>query len=363
MLSFLSLYKEFYMECSRFEHYLSENEGVKIAKNSDLYKHAAACPDCRSFLLFNKIMYSQKEVFEKAPETILSGVRQRIRERQNLREQKAWLNIFKPLLKPAIGFSVILIALVFYMHLKNGHIGVVNNLEDRFNRTEFKNIKVGDILYASKHIHVDLTLTNHAKLHLDSNTLLQFRARDKITLSRGQIYLTAGGNEMKIETPNGLIIVKNGKTKIGSDRKKEKGAFITKTSCSAIEGIVKIGHSREQTVVSPGQEIILAGNGKIVRKDVLPDSAMSEQTSRINSASPGKVFTAKEQLCECLYDSQYNSDDKTFHGKETKENKFPVRVFWRNKDKFESMRRTDESICFFNADGGSIRAIGSGPGI
>jgi hypothetical protein len=351
------------MACDKVERYLNDHECAEIEGDGELRSHVAECQDCKNYYLFDKILHSQKGVFEKAPETIALAVRQRIRELHDLRERAAWHNIFRPLLKPAIGFSILLIAVVFYMHLKNGPIGVVNNLEDRFNSTEFKNIKTGDILYASKHIHVDLPLTNHAKLHLDSNTLLQFRAKDKITLSRGQIYLTVGDNEMEIETPNGLITVKNVKTKIRTDRKKEKGAYITTTACSVIEGIVKIGLARDQAVVTPGQEIILAGNGRIERKDAVPDSAMSEQISRINSGSPGKVFTAKEQLCDCLYDSRYNSDDKTFHAKEMKESKFPVRIFWRNKDKFESLRRTDESICFFNADGGNVPAIGSGPGI
>ena len=81
-----------------------------------------------------------------------------------------------------------------------------------------------------------------------------------------------------------------------------------------------------------------------------------------NEASD-KVFTAKEQLCECLYDTRYNSDNNPLHGKEIKENKFPVRIFWQNKEKFESMRRLDETVCFSNAFGDCSAFIGIGPGI
>ena len=351
------------MECKRLEQYLNEHDCARIAKDSDLHLHLRECPHCQKYYLFENILRSQKEIFEKAPEAIVPTVRQRIFELQRRRERSSMMDILRLLVKPAIGFSILFIAVAFYMHVKNGPIGVVNNLADRFNRSEFKNIKAGDILYASKHIHVDLTLANHSKLYLDSNTLLQFRAKDKITLSRGRLYLAAGGDEMKIETPNGLITVKNAKTKISANRKEEKDAAITKTSCSVIEGIVQIENSKGISVVSSGQEIVLAENGKIESKNVLPDSAISGQASRIYSVSSDKVFTAKEQLCDCLYDIRYNPDNNALHDKELKENKFPVRVFWRNKEKIESMRRLDEPVCFFNGSGGSTRDFGNSPGI
>jgi|WetSurMetagenome_2_1015567.scaffolds.fasta_scaffold34185_2 hypothetical protein len=348
------------MECNRLEHYLNEHEGEEIEKNSELHNHSGECRDCKEYRLFDKILHSQKEVFEKAPETLLPTVQQRIREQQT-RESPAWLDIFRPLLKPALAFSVLLIAAGLYMHLKNSPIGVVDNLAERFNISDLRNIKTGDVLYVAKQINVDFTLNGNVKLEMDSNTVLQVRAKNKIALFRGQLHVAVGKKAMKVETPNGVITLRQAKIKVHTTLTKENGNFRARTSCYVFDGNVQIG-TKEKSSIAPGQEIELAENGGFELKNASP-SAQKDREFSINPSLKSKVFTAKEQLCDCLYDIRYNSDNNPLHGREMKENKFPVRIFWLNKEKFESMRRLDEKLCFFIAGNGSTRHTGNSPGI
>ena len=351
------------MDCNRLEHYLNENEGVEIEKDSDLQKHIGECRDCKNYFLFDKIMHSQKEVFEKAPEYFLFNVRRKINDLRNHKQRRSILGIFRPLIKPAIAFASLALLIALFATIKNSPVGVVDNLVDRFNISELKNIKINDVLYVSKQIHVDLTLNGNVKVQVDSNTVLQLRAKDRIALFRGQFFLSVGSNKMTIETPNGLITLKHAKIKIQTTLHEEKGVHNAETSCCVIDGSAEIDNSKEKIAVMLGQEIVLTENGAIERKSSLPDAAKKEQASGIATASKSKVFTAKEQICDCLYDMRYNSDNNQLHGKEMKENKFPVRVFWQNSVKIESMRRPDEKFCFFNAGGSPVRYIGNSPGI
>ena len=351
------------MKYTKLELFLSENEGREIEKDGEMHRHMGACRDCKEYLLFTKILYSQKEVFEKAPETILSRVRQRIHERQNCRERSSILDIFRPLVKPAIAFLVLLLAATLYTYLKNSPIGVIDNLADRFNISELKNIQTGDILYVAKQIRVECTLNGQRKMALDSNTVLQLRAKDKIILFRGQLYADVGKKTLALETPNGVITVKNAKIKVHTAITNHNGGYRAKTSCSVIEGIAEIGNSREKVRVSRGEEIVLGENGKVELKRTLPGPALAEKASRLNAAAKSKVFTAKEDLCDCLYDVRYKLNDNQLHGKEVKENKFPVRIFWQNEAKIESRRRLEDAFCFFNAGNDRTVFIGYSPGI
>ena len=351
------------MGCNKFEHFLEENEGADIEKNKELKKHLEGCKDCKQYFLFNRILNSQKKVFERAPENLLFNVRQEIRNLQNCKRRPSVLNIFRPKIKPAIAFAVLLIAVGLYTSLKNSPIGVIDNLADKFNISKFKNIKTGDILYVAKHINVDLKLNNNAKLQLDSNTLLQFKAKDKISLSRGEIYLDVGSNEVEIKTPNALITVKNTKTKIHTTIKQQEGVYRANTSCVVLEGIAAIGNSDEKMLVTPGQEIVLAGNGKVQLKNTVPDSTLRKLASRINSASKNRIFTAMEQLCDCLYDKKYDVRGDQLHGNDIKENKFPVRIFWQTKMETQFGRGINETYCFFNAGSGNGSCVGISSGI
>ena len=219
------------------------------------------------------------------------------------------------------------------------------------------------MLYVGKNIHVDFQLKNSAKLQLDSNTVLQFRSKDKIELSRGQLFLSAGNKEMEIETPNGVITVKNTKTKIHTTIKEENGVSITKTSCVVFDGTAKISNSKGKVIAIPGQEFVLAENGKVEFMNTLTGSALTEQASRIDSPPKIKVFTAMEQLCDCVYDKKYDLDHNQMHGKEIKENRFNVRIFWQNKINIESRREMNKSLCFFNVGSGNISNTGNRSGI
>jgi hypothetical protein len=349
------------MECNRLELFLNKHEGGAIDRDSELHNHVSACRDCKEYLVLTKLLASQKENLEKAPETILSTVRRRIHERQNRREYSSVFDTFRLFAKPAIAFSALFTVAAVFLYLKNSPIGVVDNLADRFNISEFKNIQSGDVLYVAKQINVDLTLNGNVKLEMDSNTVLQLRAKNKIALFRGQMHVAVGKKAMKVETPNGVITLRHAKIKVHTTLTKENGNFRARTSCYVFDGNVQIG-TKEKSLVTPGQEIILAENGRFELKNSLP-SAQKDREFRVNSPLKNKVFTAKEQLCDCLYDIRYNSDDNPLHGKEMKENKFPVRIFWRNKDKYESMRRTDEKVCYFNGSSGSTGNIGNSPGI
>jgi hypothetical protein len=170
------------MGCNRFEHFLEENDGVDIEKNLEIKSHLAECKDCKRYYVFNKILNSQKNAFERSPEALFFNVQKKIRNLHNRSHWQNILSIFKPKAKPAIAFAVLLIAAGLYTSLKNSPIGVIDNLADKFNISKFKNIKTGDILYVAKNINVDLKLNNNSKMQLDSNTLLQFKARNKISL-------------------------------------------------------------------------------------------------------------------------------------------------------------------------------------
>jgi hypothetical protein len=351
------------MECNRLERFFSENEEGTVLKDGDLRKHVDTCRACKEYLLFTKVLHSQKEVFEHAPETLLLKVRQRINERVDRNERLSIFDIFKLIAKPAaLACCLLLIATALFIHFRNSPIGRVNNLADRFNISEFREVKTGDILYVAKQIQVDLTMNGNTKVELDSNTVLQLRSRNKIALFRGQVHLAAGKNALKVETPNGIITLKDATIKVHTALKKENGDFKARTSCYVINGNVQIGTKRK-TLVTPGQEITLAENGKVELKNSLPVTEQNDRMFRIDAPLKNKVFTAKEQLCDCLYDIRYNAADNPLHGKEMKENKFPVRIFWQNKEKYESMRRFDETVCYFNINRNNYSPIDIGPGI
>jgi hypothetical protein len=351
------------MECNRFESYLKENEGAKIEIDAELTNHIGECRECKKYFLLVRILNSQKGVLKKAPETILFNVRQRINDLQKSGEIPAWQAVFGRLLKPAIAFTLLVIAVAVFISFRNSPIGVVDNLAERFNVPELKYINTGDVLYVGKNIHVDFLLKNSAKLQLDSNTLLQLKGKDKIALSRGQLYLTAGSGRLHIETPNGLITIKNTKTKIHTAIKEENGISVTKTSCVVFDGAAEISNSKGKVIAISGEEIVLKENGKIEFINTLTGPALKEQASRIDSPTKIRVFTAREQLCDCVYDKKYDSDHNQVHGKDIKENRFPVRIFWQNKLNIESRGDMNKTLCFFNVGNGDSGRTGNNPGI
>jgi hypothetical protein len=349
------------MACNRLELFLSEHECAEIERDGELHEHMGACRECREYLLLTKLLASQTGHFDKAPETVLYKVRQAIHEQQNRRGYSSILDLFRPLVKPAIAFSaLLLIAVVFSLHLKNSPVGIIENLADQFNISEFRNIQTGDVLYVGKRINVDCTLDGNVKIGLDSNTVLQVLGKKDIALFRGQVRIATGKNTINLETPNGVLVLNNAKIKVQTALTKDNGSFKARTSCSVYDGRARIG---DKALVTAGQEIVLAENGAVEVQKSLPPALRDDQEFWIGSPAKNKVFTAKEQLCDCLFDMRYNPDENSLHEKEMKENKFPVRIFWQNTEKIESMRRFDEAVCLFNAAGDPGRNDGNSPGI
>ena len=352
------------MPCKRFENFIKETDGCDIEIPSKLLKHTEECLECKNKFVLTGILHSQKGVFEKTPEIILINVRQRVRELRMRKGHPAWRDAVGRWLRPAIAFAACIIAVVaVYFFIRNSPVGVVDNLVERFEIPRLKYVRSGDMLYVAENVNVCLTLKNDAKLRLDSHTVLRCCAGNRVSLSRGRLYLSAGSGRMKIQTPGGTITLQRAGAVISTTHRKSQAVSSSRTLCTVIEGCAEIAHAGGTMVVSRGREIVLAEAGEIGYTDSLTDQVLKERASWIVSAPENRVYTAKDQLCDCVYDARYDSAGAGLHGKDIREHTFPVRIFWQTKSNINFRTEMDETFCLFNAGGGCTRRTCNHPGI
>jgi hypothetical protein len=324
------------MKCRILEKYLKKNECFAAAVPGEIQKHLVECKDCQNYYQFVLALDFQKGSLEKAPEDILPNIEKKIFDSIKLKNEKPFIiynPLLKPLLKPAFaGFFVLLVAVVSYTYLSNKNIGHVENLSDRFKIAQFKNINSGDELYTGDNTTADISLKSKNKLQIHQNTIVRVKGSRKIALSRGEISLLSGDKELQIETPDGLLLARNTDTKIHTMARLENGVLKTETTCMVFNGKLIIKSPLKEIIVNQGQKAVLAENGKITYQTQL---TAAESESEKSTAVKQKVFAAVESLCDCIYASQYAPGKKANHqqlfGKEVNENKFKVRVFWKEK--------------------------------
>jgi hypothetical protein len=340
------------MECSIFEKYLKGNDCCSDIIPVEITKHLGECKNCQNYYQFAMILNSQKSVLEKAPEDILPAVENKIFESITLKKESlnrfkyllkpsfnglfehiGLYNRFKYLLKPAFaGLFVLLLIVVSYTYLANKNIGYVENLSERFKLSQFENIKSGDMLYAGDNTTADIRLNSKNKLQIHQNTIVRVKGSRKIALSRGEISLASGDNELQIETPDGVLLARNSNTKITTIASVENGLIKTETTCIVFKGTLIIKHPLREIVLNQGQKAVLAGNDGITYPQQM---TVAESKSEKSAAVKQKLFAAVESLCDCIHTFNYTPGKKADHlqlfGKEVNEKKFKVRVFWQEK--------------------------------
>jgi hypothetical protein len=321
------------MECKILEKYLKENDSIDTVVPIEIQKHMVECKDCHNYYQFVLALDLQKGALEKAPEDILPNVEKKIFDSIRQSKNRKPFTIFRPVLKPAFaGFSVLLVALLSYTYLANKNIGHVENLSERFKIAQFENINSGDELYTGDSTTAAISLKSKNKLQIHHNTIVRVIGSRKITLSRGEISLLSGDKELQIETPDGLFLARNANIKIHTIARLENGVLKTETTCIVFNGKLKIKCPLKEIELDQGQKAVLAENGRIMYQNQL---TAAESESEKSTAVKQKIFAAVQSLCDCIYASNYTPDKKANHlqlfGKEVNENKFKVRVFWKEK--------------------------------
>jgi antitoxin component YwqK of YwqJK toxin-antitoxin module len=324
------------MECKMLEKYLKKNECVAAAVPGEIQKHLVECKECQTYYQFVLALDLQKGSLEKAPEDILPNIEKKIFDSIKLKNEKPFTvfkPLFKPLLKPAFaGFFVLLVAISSYTYLANKNIGYVENLSERFKIAQFENIYSGDELYTGDNTIAAISLKSKNKLQIHQNTIVRVKGSRQIVLSRGEISLLSGNKELQIETPDGVLLARNTNTKINTVAKLENGVLKTETTCIVLNGKLIIKYPLKEIIVNQGQKAVLAENGTITYQKQL---TAAESESEKSTAVKQKVFAAVQSLCDCIYAFNYAPGKKANHlqlfGKEVNENKFKVRVFWKEK--------------------------------
>lgn len=321
------------MDCKIIEKYLKSNDCVNDIVPAEIKKHLSECKTCQQFYQFASLLNSQKNLLEKAPEDILPNIEKEILDSIKQLEIKKPFAIFRPVLKPAFaGFFILLVAVLSYTHLANKNIGHVENLSERFKIAQFENIKSGDELYAGDSTIAAISLKSKNELQIHHNTIVRVKGSRHIALSRGEISLLSGDKELRIETPDGLLLARNTNTKIHTIARLENGVLKTETTCIVLNGKLIIKYPLKEIILNQGQKVVLAENGIITYQKQL---TAAESESEKSTAVKQKIFAAVESLCDCIYASDYAPGKKANHlqlfGKEVNENKFKVRVFWKEK--------------------------------
>jgi|GEM_PF-6974747 hypothetical protein len=321
------------MECNIFEKYLKENECNDTAAPVEMQKHLVECKDCQQYNQFVLALNVRKGTLEKAPEDILPTIEKRIFDSVKPLKIKEPFALFQPLLKPAFaGFFMLLVGVLTYTFLANRNIGYVENLSERFKLARFENIKSGDMLYAGDNTTAAIRLTSNNKLQIHQNTTVRIKGPRRVALSHGEISLVSGDNELQIETPGGLLLVRNTNTKITTVARLENGLLKTETTCIVLNGKLIIKCPLKEIILNQGQKAILAENGNITQQNQL---TAAESEPEKSTDVKQKLFAAVASLCDCIQASDYTPGKKGNHlqvfGKEKDENKFKVHVFWKEK--------------------------------
>ena len=321
------------MECRIFEKYLKENECSDGATPVEMRKHLVECQDCQEYNRFVLALNVRKGSLEKAPEDILPNIEKRILDSVKPLKIKGPFTLFQPLFKPAFaGFFMLLVAVGFYTFLANQNIGYVENLSQRFKLAKFENIKSGDMLYAGDNTNADIRLNSKNKFQIHQNTIVRVKGPRRIALSRGEISLVSGDKEIRVETPDGLLLARNTNTKISTVAKLENGLLKTETTCVVLDGKLIIKCPLKEITLNQGEKVLLTENGGITyQKQLTAVESESEKSFTVKQ----KLFAAVASLCDCIQTNDYTpgkkGDHLQFFGKEKDENKFKVHVFWREK--------------------------------
>jgi hypothetical protein len=321
------------MECRIFEKYLKENECNDAATPVEVQKHLVECQDCQQYNRFFLALSMRKGTLEKAPEDILPTIEKKIFESYKPLKHKEPFAIFQPLFKPAFaGFFMVLVGVLTYTFLANRNIGYVENLSQRFKLAQFENIKSGDMLYAGDNTNADIRLNGKNKFQIHQNTIVRVKGPRRIALSRGEISIVSGDKELRVETPDGLLLARNTNTKISTVAKLENGLLKTETTCIVLDGKLIIKYPLKEITLNQGEKVLLTENGGLAyQKQLTAVESESEKSSTVNQ----KLFAAVASLCDCIQTNDYTpgkkGDHLQFFGKEKDENKFKVHVFWREK--------------------------------
>jgi hypothetical protein len=324
------------MECGIFGKFLRENDCCRDGVPAGIKKHLDECESCRDYYRFTTLLGSQNGVLEKAPEEILPYVEKEIlsRGRQLTHEHRPAR--FSFLARPSFaGFAVsflVLVCAVSYAYLAGKNIGYVENLSERFKIAQFENIRSGDMLYAGDNTVAAIRLKSRNELQIHQNTIVRVKGARRIALTRGEISLVSGDEELQIETPDGLLLARNANTKIHTVARLENGVLKTETICVVFNGKLTIKYPSKEIILNQGQKTVLAENGEITsQKQLTPAESESEKDVSVNQ----KIFAAVQSLCDCIHVDDYapgkKTDHQQFFGKEANENKFKVRVFWQER--------------------------------
>jgi len=323
------------MECKSVQKFLSENDCDCGSENipAEIKKHIGKCGNCQRYYQLAVILNSRKGALEKAPPEVLPAVERHIYANSRPLSHAMSFDKFKFLLKPAFaGFAVMLVAVVSYAYLANKSIGHVENLTQRFNIAEFKDIKPGDVLYAGDNTTAAIRLESGNELQLHQNTMVMMNSARNITLSRGEVSVLSGDNELRIETPDGLLLAKNTAAKIHTVARLEHGSLKTETTCIVSHGELIIKSAAKEIALGHGQKAVVGENGAIMYRELLADG---DYESAKSPDAMQKLFAAVQSLCDCIKAADYAPAKKGNHrqlfGKEVNENKFKVRVFWQEK--------------------------------
>jgi hypothetical protein len=321
------------MECKIFKKYLKEKECANDVVPAEIQKHLSECESCEKYYQFAMVLNSQKGVLVKAPEEILPFVEKQIFDSIRPLKTKESFNRFRYLLKPAFaGFFVLLVFVLSYTYIANKNIGYVENLSERFKIAQFENIKSDDMLYAGDNTTVTVSLKSKNQLQIHRNTIVKVNGVRHIALSRGEISLLSGDKELQIETPDGLLLARNTNARIHTIARLENGLLKTETTCFVFKGKLILKYPLKEIVLNQGQKVVLAENGRITYQEQLTPA---ESELEMDHSIKQKVFAAVESLCDCIHAFDYTPGKKANHlqlfGKEVNENKFKVRVFWKEK--------------------------------
>jgi hypothetical protein len=322
------------MDCTILAKYLEKNECITAVIPEEIQKHLVECNDCQNYSRFIAALNLQRGSLEKAPEDILPNIEKKIFESMQHSKKGERFHIFNSLLKPSLaGFFVVLVIAASFQYLNHKNIGYVENLSERFKLAQFENIKSGDMLYAGNNTTAAVSLKGKNKLQIHQNTIVKVKSSRQLSLSRGEISLLSGDNELQVETPVVVLLARNTNATIRTVTGRVKDSLQTETTCLVFSGKVTIKHSSKEIIIGHGQKVVLTEKGGISDHQQL---TAAEAASAKSTLVQQKILTAVESLCDCIFASDIAPGKKADHlellGKEVDENKFKVRVFWKEKE-------------------------------
>ncbi|MBN1980513.1 MAG: FecR domain-containing protein [Chitinivibrionales bacterium] len=321
------------MECRIFRDYLEERGCHDAVIPQDIVNHVNECTSCRTQFRLARALVSLKGRLEEAPKEILPNVETRIAAHCQRRNHHRSRLRFKWMLKPSFAVAALLLVLVtLYAYRARTSIGQVENLSQRFNIAQFHDIKPGDVLYASDNTTVTIRLKAQCTVRIHRKSLIKVNNSRQITLLAGELSLVSGDEELRIETPDGMVRARNTTARIRTTTAQEQGASPTETVCVVFDGTTTIACRSGQIRLDKGQKAAFTEkNGIHYRKPLTADESGSE----MNNIVEHTIVAAIGSLCDCVFGMQRSPDAVDGHrqmsGSKANENRFKVRVFWQEK--------------------------------